>query len=73
MDWNVILGAGACVATVIGVNIALFLHIDGKFANFLTVFNNEVKDFHGRLCKIEERLVIKKEEKGNALDENRGT
>lgn len=62
MDWSQVL-------TIIGSNIALFLwtrsesredirHMDAKLEStreLVRAIHDEVKDFHGRLCAIEER------------------
>lgn len=66
MDWTqviVILGAN------LGVVIPLFLHSDSKMeahrketAEILKGIQQEMKDFHGRLCAIEEsrnRFIFK--------------
>lgn len=45
----------AIVATNLGTVIALHMHQDTKTTALLTAIQNEMKDFHGRLCAIEER------------------
>jgi ABC-type uncharacterized transport system substrate-binding protein len=41
--------------TAIGVTITLFLKSDSRIDAALKGISEEMKDFHGRLCKIEER------------------
>lgn len=59
MDWIQVL-------TIIGSNIALFLWartesradhraLEAWTKDMITVIQAEIKDFHGRLCSIEER------------------
>lgn len=45
----------AIVATNLGTVIALHMHQDSKTTAILTAIQAEMKDFHGRLCAIEER------------------
>jgi hypothetical protein len=45
----------AIVATNLGTVIALHMHLDTKTTSILTAIQQEMKDFHGRLCAIEER------------------
>lgn len=51
MDWTQVLTVFAVIATNLGTVIALHIQTDSK----LTAIHNEMKDFHGRLCAIEER------------------
>jgi hypothetical protein len=39
----------------IGITISLFMHLDKKTSDVLAKISDEMKDFHGRLCAIEER------------------
>ncbi len=41
--------------TAIGIAITLFLKADSRIDAALKAINEEMKDFHGRLCAIEER------------------
>ena len=45
----------AVVATNLGTVIALHIHLDNKTTAILNSIHQEMKDFHGRLCSIEER------------------
>lgn len=62
MDWGQILAIFAIMATNLGTIIALYLNLDKKLDEnrkdtnaFLQAIQSEIKDFHGRLCSIEER------------------
>lgn len=45
----------AIVATNLGTVIALHMHQDTKTTAILNAIQQEIKDFHGRLCAIEEK------------------
>jgi len=45
----------AIVATNLITVITLHIQLDNKTTNLLTAIQSEMKDFHGRLCAIEER------------------
>jgi hypothetical protein len=51
MDWTQVLTVFAVIATNLGTVIALYIQTDTK----LTAIHMEMKDFHGRMCAIEER------------------
>lgn len=52
MDWIQLLALmGTMLGTVIGIVIPLHLHTLSQ----LRAIADEIKDFHGRLCAIEER------------------
>ena len=53
--WTIIGVTAALFAGTVAVVIAIFLHIDAKFSALVQVMHAEMKDFHGRLCAIEER------------------
>lgn len=53
--WEPIISAAAVVATILGVVVPLFIHMDNKTEVSLKAIQEEMKDFHGRLCTIEER------------------
>lgn len=59
MDWTqalTIIGANiVLLGAMIGILVSLFLHSGGKIEAALKAINEETKDFHGRLCAIEER------------------
>jgi hypothetical protein len=62
MDWTHILTVFAVIATNLGMVITLYIQLDKKLdenrkeANeILRGIQAEIKDFHGRLCAIEER------------------
>ena len=51
MDWTQVLTVFAVIATNLGTIIALYIQTDNK----IHAIHEEIKDFHGRLCAIEER------------------
>ena len=62
MDLTVILTGIGTVVTVIGANVALMSWLRSDMKSFESeirswkeAIDKETKDFHGRLCKIEER------------------
>lgn len=62
MNWEQILTVLVVVATNLGTVIALYMHSDSKMEtnmegirHLMKAMNDEMKDFHGRLCAIEER------------------
>jgi len=60
MDLTTILTLIGCFAAVIAVIIGLFLYLASKIDNLQIVVYNEMKDFHGRLCAIEENNKLNK-------------
>lgn len=62
MDWTQILTVFAVIATNLGTVITLYCQMDRKLDEhrsettaILLGIQQEMKDFHGRLCAIEER------------------
>lgn len=55
MDLITLLTVVGCFAAVIAVTIALFLHLAGKIDNLQAMIYTEMKDFHGRMCVLEEK------------------
>lgn len=62
MDWSQALMIGGMFAANIITVITLFVHSDTKTENnrketaaLLKAIHDEMKDFHGRMCAIEER------------------
>ena len=49
--WQPIIELSIVLFTILGSTIPLYLHTDAK----ITAIHEEIKDFHGRLCSIEER------------------
>jgi hypothetical protein len=41
------------VLTIIAVNLGMYFHSQRQIGEF----HKEVKDFHGRLCKLEEKYI----------------
>ena len=62
MDWTQVLTVFAVIATNLGTIITLYIQSDKKIddhrretTQILLAIQQEMKDFHGRLCAIEER------------------
>ncbi len=62
MDWTQVLTVFAVIATNLGTIIALYIQLDKKIDEnrkdttaILLSIQSEIKEFHGRLCAIEER------------------
>lgn len=62
MDWTQALVVGGMFAANIITVITLFIHSDSKMhanqketSDLIRAIHDEMKDFHGRLCAIEER------------------
>lgn len=61
-NFGIIITVIACLFTIIGTMIGLFLYLASKIDGVRSEMygmrqdiNAEMKDFHGRLCTIEER------------------
>lgn len=46
----------------IGLIVACYFHTDSKITALGKQINDEMKDFHGRLCALEERYIAFKME-----------
>lgn len=57
MDWAQVLTVFAIMATNLITVITLYIHSDNRMNAALKAINEEMKDFHGRLCTIEERRM----------------
>jgi hypothetical protein len=66
MDWSQILTVLAVILANLGTIVALYMHLDNKTETTLEAMRadskqfqqallHEIRDFHGRLCAIEER------------------
>lgn len=62
MDWTQVLTVFAVIATNLGTIIALYIHTDKKMDErqketnqIIEAIRQDIRDFHGRLCAIEER------------------
>lgn len=53
--WQPLVELIVVLMTILGSTIPLYLHTDNKLETVLRAMNTEMKDFHGRLCAIEER------------------
>lgn len=66
MDWTQILTVFAVIATNLGTVLSLYINLDKKLDEnrketnqILEGIRQDMKDFHGRLCAIEERNKVK--------------
>ena len=51
-----IVGANLVIMlTIFGVTVSMYIHQDTKTTTILNAIKDEMKEFHGRLCAIEER------------------
>lgn len=62
MEWQPIIQLIIVLATIVGSTVPLYIHMDNKLDQSMAKMNEnisaiheEMKDFHGRLCAIEER------------------
>ena len=77
IQWQPVIEICMIIFTTLGTTIALYLHTDGKIDAYqartesiiggirqdIMEFHAEMRDFHGRLCAIEERNIIRNGEK----------
>lgn len=61
MLYTEVLTVLAIIVTNLGTVIALHIHQDSKTTAILNAIQAEIRDFHGRLCTIEERKKNTKE------------
>lgn len=55
IQWQPIIEMIIVLMTILGSTIPLYMHSDSKMDIYMNAINQEMKDFHGRLCAIEER------------------
>lgn len=55
MEWKEIIVLSSCLVTILGSPIAFALYLGNKMDSLKNQIDVESKDFHGRLCAIEER------------------
>ena len=58
IQWQPIIELSIVLFTILGSTIPLYLHTDGKIDSMhqtIQAIREDIKDFHGRLCAIEER------------------
>ena len=55
IQWQPLIEMIIVLFTILGTTIPLYLHTDSKLESILKEMRSEMKDFHGRLCSIEER------------------
>ena len=54
-DWPLLFTIAGSAIGIIAVCVGLWLHVDNKFESFQLATFVESKDFHGRLCAIQEK------------------
>jgi hypothetical protein len=62
MDWNIIIIIGSnlmIMLTFFGISVTLHLSLQNGVKEDVKAIHDEMKDFHGRLCAIEERRINK--------------
>lgn len=55
VQWQPLVELIVVLLTILGSTIPLYLHTDSKLESALSAIQQEMRDFHGRLCAIEER------------------
>lgn len=55
IQWQPIIELVVVLMTILGSTIPLYMHTDTKLENALMGIREEMRDFHGKLCQIEER------------------
>ena len=55
IQWQPIVEMIIVLMTILGSTIPLYIHTDSKIEHALEGIREEMRDFHGRLCAIEER------------------
>ena len=53
IQWQPLIELTIVLVTILGSTIPLYLHTDAKLHAALHTMNEEMKDFHERLCSIE--------------------
>ncbi len=54
-DWPLLFTIGGSALTIAATCVGLWLHSDSKFCAFQATMYQELQDFHGRLCTLEEK------------------
>ncbi len=55
IQWQPIIEMIIVLMTILGSTIPLYLHTDSKMETCIEAIRQDMRDFHGRLCEIEER------------------
>jgi hypothetical protein len=55
IQWQTIIQLVVVLMTILGSTIPLYMHTDAKLEIALQGIREDMRDFHGRLCAIEER------------------
>lgn len=59
IQWQPIVELIVVLMTILGSTIPLYMHTDNKLETALEAIRQDMRDFHGRLCAIEERKNLK--------------
>lgn len=54
-NWQLLVSIVLVVGTILGVVVPLHIHLSSQTNAQIRAIQEEMKDFHGRLCAIEER------------------
>lgn len=57
MEWIQVL---TIILSTMGISLCMFLYIANKIDSLQKMIYGEMRDFHGRLCAIEERRIRNK-------------
>lgn len=67
INWQPLIELIVVLATIVGTTVPLYIHTDNKTNEIvreiraeMRQFQEEIKNFHGRMCAIEERNREKK-------------
>ena len=55
IQWQPLVELIVVLLTILGSTIPLYLHTDNKLEAAIQGIREDMRDFHGRLCAIEER------------------
>lgn len=55
IQWQPLVELIVVLLTILGSTIPLYLHTDSKLEAAIQGIREDMRDFHGRLCAIEER------------------
>jgi Na+(H+)/acetate symporter ActP len=55
MEWSQVIMAIVIIAANLTTMILLYIHLDRKTSDLVNAIQDEMRDFHSRLCAIEER------------------
>lgn len=55
IQWQPLIEMIIVLVTILGFTIPLYIHTDSKLEAAINGIREDMRDFHGRLCAIEER------------------